>query len=74
MGLTEAGVLEPEEFLRMDSAYVFLRRLINGMRMLRGSAKDLFLPEPNSDEFDHLARRMGYEKVGGVDSRPAVED
>ncbi len=66
VGLTEAGVLEPEEFLRMDSAYVFLRRLINGMRMLRGSAKDLFLPEPNSDEFDHLARRMGYEKVGGL--------
>jgi [glutamine synthetase] adenylyltransferase / [glutamine synthetase]-adenylyl-L-tyrosine phosphorylase len=66
VGLTEAGVLEPEEFLQMDSAYVFLRRLINGMRMLRGSAKDLFLPEPNSDEFDHLARRMGYEKVGGL--------
>ena len=66
VALTEAGVLEAEEFLRVDSAYVFLRRLINGMRMLRGSAKDLFLPEPNSDEFDHLARRMGYEKVGGL--------
>jgi len=66
VGLTEAGVLQPEEYLQMDSAYVFLRRLINGMRMLRGSAKDLFLPEPNSDEFDHLARRMGYEKVGGL--------
>ena len=66
VALTEAGVLEPEESLQMDSAYVFLRRLINGMRMLRGSAKDLFLPAPNSDEFDHLARRMGYEKVGGL--------
>ncbi|EFK11014.1 [glutamate--ammonia-ligase] adenylyltransferase [delta proteobacterium NaphS2] len=66
VALTEAGVLEAEEFLRVDSAYVFLRRLINGMRMLRGSAKDLFLPDPDSDEFDHLARRMGYEKMGGL--------
>ncbi|MBW1787918.1 MAG: glutamate-ammonia-ligase adenylyltransferase, partial [Deltaproteobacteria bacterium] len=64
--LTEVGILEPDEFLQMDSAYVFLRRLINGMRMLRGSAEDLFLPDPKSDEFDHLARRMGYEKVGGL--------
>jgi glutamate-ammonia-ligase adenylyltransferase len=28
--------------------------------MLRGSALDLFLPEPSSDEYLHLARRMGY--------------
>ena len=60
--LAEAGVLSPEESSRLISAYGFLRRLINSMRMLRGSARDLFLPASGSDEYAHLARRMGYER------------
>ncbi len=43
------------------AAYRFFRRLINGLRMLRGSAQDLVLPVLDSDEYLHLARRMGYE-------------
>jgi [glutamine synthetase] adenylyltransferase / [glutamine synthetase]-adenylyl-L-tyrosine phosphorylase len=43
-------------------AYRFFRRLINGLRMLRGSARDLLLPEPGSDEYTHLARRIGYAR------------
>ncbi len=58
--LQRAGVLAEDESLRLVSAYRFLRKLINALRMLRGSARDLFLPEINSDEFTHLARRMGY--------------
>ena len=59
-GLRAAGVLAADECGRLTAAYDFLRRLVNGLRMLRGSARDLFLPPVESDEFVHLARRMGY--------------
>ncbi|MEW6668422.1 MAG: glutamate-ammonia-ligase adenylyltransferase [Thermodesulfobacteriota bacterium] len=62
--LKDAEILPPGEVLRLVDAYDFLRRLINGMRMLRGSARDLFLPATDSPEFTHLARRMGYEGGG----------
>ncbi len=55
-----AGLLAEEQTSRLMEAYEFLRRLINSLRMLRGSALDLFLPDLRSDEYLHLARRMGY--------------
>jgi len=64
--LKEAGVLEPKECEELIAAYDFLRKLINGLRMLRGSAKDLFLPRVSSPEYLHLARRMGYVKQTGL--------
>ena len=65
--LAEAGVLNPDETGQLITAYDFLRRLINAMRMLRGSAQDLFLPDTDSVEFAHLARRMGYERGDALD-------
>ncbi len=65
--LAEAGVFSAEEASTLVNAYDFLRRLINAMRMLRGSAKDLYLPPTESDEFIHLARRMGYQGGGPLD-------
>ncbi len=65
-GLREIGVLEPHELERLEGAYDFLRRLINGLRMLRGSARDLYLPDVGSDEYLHLARRMGYAEKDGL--------
>jgi len=65
--LAEAGVLSAAEAEGVQAAYDFLRRLINAMRMLRGSAQDLRLPEPESGEFAHLARRMGYGAGGGLE-------
>jgi glutamate-ammonia-ligase adenylyltransferase len=65
--LSAAGILEPEESRRLTGAYYFLRRLINGLRMLRGSAVDLFLPAPGSLEYAHLARRMGYARGGELE-------
>jgi len=65
--LSELGVLAPEESGRLAAAYYFLRQLINGLRMLRGSARDLFLPPEGSDEFAHLARRMGYQRGGELE-------
>ena len=65
--LTEVGVLSAQEGLDLINAYDFLRNMINGMRMLRGSAQDLFLPPVESNEFEHLARRMGYQRGGSLD-------
>jgi len=64
--LRSARVIADKECRRLTKAYVFFRQLINGLRMLRGSAKDLYLPELDSDEFLHLARRMGYETQDGL--------
>jgi glutamate-ammonia-ligase adenylyltransferase len=64
--LGRAGVLDREEGERLTHAYYFLRRLINGLRMLRGSALDLLLPGEESDEYVHLARRMGYRSARGL--------
>lgn len=53
-------ILTPPERDGLLAAYDFLRRLINGLRMLRGNATDTLVPHEESDEFAHLARRMGY--------------
>ncbi len=65
--LSDAGILSLSDSSGLIDAYRFLRKLINGLRMLRGSAKDLFLPSVESMEFTHLARRMGYERRGPFD-------
>ncbi|MFW5844063.1 MAG: glutamate-ammonia-ligase adenylyltransferase, partial [Spirochaetota bacterium] len=64
--LVEAGGLTKPVATHLGEAYRFFRRLINGLRMLRGNAKDLFLPSEDALEFSHLARRMGYEGRGGL--------
>jgi len=61
-GLNQAEIMSQQEMQVLNGAYDFLRSLINGMRMLRGSARDLFMPASESEEFAHLARRMGYEQ------------
>jgi glutamate-ammonia-ligase adenylyltransferase len=65
--LPQAGVLSTEESGALIAAYGFLRNLINGLRMLRGSARDLFLPPLGSNEYTHLARRLGYEPTRDMD-------
>lgn len=65
--LGRAGILAEEEAAGLARAYAFLRRLINGLRILRGSAQDLFLPPQESDEYLHLARRLGYQPREGLD-------
>jgi [glutamine synthetase] adenylyltransferase / [glutamine synthetase]-adenylyl-L-tyrosine phosphorylase len=66
--LGDANLLSEADSLRLIDAYNFLRNLINGLRMLRGNAKDLFLPATGSNEFGHLARRMGYVRGGALDT------
>ncbi len=70
-GLQRAKVLTPKEYAELSGAYHFLRKLINALRMLRGNAQDLFLPDQTTDEFTHLARRVGY--VGNGSLGPAEQ-
>lgn len=58
--LIEADLVSPQEGGRLAKAYVFIRTLIDGLRMVRGHAKDLVLPPSDSDDFVFLARRLGY--------------
>ena len=61
-GLASSGIVRSDEASKLAGAYAFLRRLINALRMLRGIAEDLELPEVDSLEARHLARRMGYHE------------
>jgi len=66
-----AGCLITDERYRaIRSAYLFLRDVINALRIVRGNAKDLTIHETHTREFTMLARRMGYsgseELVGRI--------
>ncbi|QDU70727.1 Glutamate-ammonia-ligase adenylyltransferase [Mucisphaera calidilacus] len=67
------GVLSPQAYADVRGGYSFLRRLINALRVVRGHAKDLFLPEPGSTELTHLARRTGYPLPTPEDPTPSGE-
>src|SRR5690606_9341142 len=58
--LLEEGILDPEEFEKLYQGYIFLRRLIDALRMVRGHSRDLVVPPRGSHEFLLLAKRMGY--------------
>ncbi len=58
--LAEIGAVERGLADRVAETYAFLRRLIDALRVVRGNAKDLAIPDPASREFDYLARRLGY--------------
>lgn len=60
-GLLERGIVTRQDGEHLRKAYLFIRMLIDGLRMVRGNAKDLVLPPPDSDEFIFLARRVGYQ-------------
>jgi len=58
--LAAAGILSPTDYTHLREAHIFLRRLINALRMVRGNAKDLTIPPTDSEEFAFLARRLRY--------------
>jgi len=59
-GLMECGIVTRQDGENLRKAYLFIRMLIDGLRMVRGNAKDLVLPPTDSEEFIFLARRVGY--------------
>ena len=58
--LQEEGILPMMEAQHLKEDYLFLRQLIDALRMVRGNAKDLLLPPPGSDAMLFLARRLGF--------------
>jgi glutamate-ammonia-ligase adenylyltransferase len=58
--LSHAGIVSATVYQALRDAYVFLRRLIDALRLARGNAHDLVLPPMDSEDFIFLARRMGY--------------
>src|SRR5690606_26555814 len=60
-GLEKIGVLSREQRVQLRDAYRFLRRLIDGMRMVRGDATDLTIPHFKSEQFGFLAKRLGIK-------------
>jgi [glutamine synthetase] adenylyltransferase / [glutamine synthetase]-adenylyl-L-tyrosine phosphorylase len=60
-GLVECGIVTRQDGENLRKAYLFIRMLIDGLRMVRGNAKDLVLPAAESDDFVFLARRVGYQ-------------
>jgi glutamate-ammonia-ligase adenylyltransferase len=58
--LQAAEILPADEATPLRAAYLFWRRVSDALRMVHGSARDLLLPEPGSEELGTLARRLGY--------------
>ncbi|MDC4224533.1 MAG: hypothetical protein MPW15_09960 [Candidatus Manganitrophus sp.] len=58
--LRRLKILPKEIWIDFHSGYLFLRSLIDALRIVRGHAKDLILPDVRTEEFTFLARRMGY--------------
>jgi len=58
--LEAARILSHDDRITLRDAYRFLRRAIDALRMVRGDARDLTVPAADSEEFQFLARRLGY--------------
>lgn len=58
--LQAAGLLAGDDYTHLVEAHVFIRRLVNALRMVRGNTRDLTVPAAGSEEFVFLARRLGY--------------
>jgi glutamate-ammonia-ligase adenylyltransferase len=58
--LAAANILPQADYPPLLEATIFLRNLINALRMVRGNAKDLTVPPATHEEFGFLARRLNY--------------
>lgn len=58
--LENCGIISKKDHAGLMDAHLFLRRLIEAQRMVRGNAKDLTIPPEDSDEFNFLAKRLNY--------------
>ncbi len=68
--LCHASLLSLSERQALHDDYLFLRQLIDALRIVRGNAKDLVLPPSGSDEMVFLARRLG---MGSTDWQKSAQ-
>ncbi len=62
--LDSLGLLGEIEHPHLRGAYIFWRRVADGLRMVRGNARDLLLPADGPEALGLLARRLGYPQAG----------
>jgi glutamate-ammonia-ligase adenylyltransferase len=60
--LRNLDIIGAAEYETLHAGYLFLRNLIDALRIVRGDASDLVLPDETSEEFKSLARRIGYRE------------
>ncbi len=66
--LKKHKIISLKDYDKLDEGYRFLRAIINGLRIVRGNAKDLVIPPPDSQEFQFLVRRLeSFEHPPGID-------
>jgi glutamate-ammonia-ligase adenylyltransferase len=61
--LKELNLITKSDYEKLSAAHIFLRKLIQALRIVRGNAKDLTVPEVGSNEFTFLAKRLDYEQA-----------
>jgi glutamate-ammonia-ligase adenylyltransferase len=72
--LRRLEILHESEYSILQPGYLFLRSLINALRIVRGDAGDLLLPESSSDDFKSLARRLGYRELDRANAARHLAD
>jgi glutamate-ammonia-ligase adenylyltransferase len=61
--LRDMKLIEEDDYEKLSAAHIFLRKLIQALRIVRGNAKDLTIPDINSNEFTFLAKRLEYDRT-----------
>ena len=71
--LAGLGIISGAEHETLGEGYVFWRRVADALRMVRGQASDLLLPDEGSDELRLLARRLGYAGRDWAEAAAALD-
>ncbi|WP_454063007.1 [protein-PII] uridylyltransferase family protein [Candidatus Nitrospira salsa] len=71
--LQRRKILQADEETVLHEDYLFFRQLIDALRIVRGHAQDLVLPESSSDGLIFLARRLGFTTKNWNDGALALE-
>jgi [glutamine synthetase] adenylyltransferase / [glutamine synthetase]-adenylyl-L-tyrosine phosphorylase len=72
--LCDESIITLAERETLQDDYLFLRELIDSLRIVRGNAKDLVLPPSGSDEMVFLARRLGMGSTDWQKSAKMFEE
>jgi glutamate-ammonia-ligase adenylyltransferase len=69
--LSRAQIISATAYQTLHDSYVFLRRLVDALRLGSGQAHDLVIPPADTNAFIFLARRMGYWEEQGTPAQLA---
>lgn len=69
--LRRKGHLDDDLSMGISGSYTFLRKLIDGLRIVRGNAKDLDIPTRDSKEYQRLAHRISEYGSGHLSAHIA---